>query len=108
MPAGLSHYEARIVPCGPDRVLAIIRDTSESKRAQHEAQHNRLELARVSRMTMLGEIAVSLAHELNQPLAAILNNAQAAERLIATDRATLLDAGRSWATSRRTPSARAR
>jgi two-component system sensor kinase FixL len=40
---------------------------------------------------MLGEIAVSLAHELNQPLAAILNNAQAAERLIATDRATLLD-----------------
>ena len=92
MPAGLSHYEARIVPCGPDRVLAIIRDNSESKRAQHDAQHNRLELARVSRMTMLGEIAVSLAHELNQPLAAILNNAQAAERLIATERATLLDA----------------
>jgi PAS domain S-box-containing protein len=91
MPAGLSHYEARIVPCGPDRVLAIIRDTSESKRAQHEAHHNRLELARASRMTMLGEIAVSLAHELNQPLAAILNNAQAAERLIATDRATLSD-----------------
>jgi PAS domain S-box-containing protein len=93
MPAGLSHYEARIVPCGPDRVLAIIRDTSESKRAQHEAQHNRLELARASRMTMLGEIAVSLAHELNQPLAAILNNAQAAERLISTERATISDAG---------------
>ena len=91
MAAGPSHFEARIVPCGPDRVLAIIRDTSEGKRAQHEAQHNRLELARASRMTMLGEIAVSLAHELNQPLAAILNNAQAAERLIATDRATLLD-----------------
>ncbi len=92
LPEGPCHYEARIVPCGPDRLLAIIRDTSESKRAQHEAQHNRLELARVSRMTTLGEIAVSLAHELNQPLAAILNNAQAAERLIATQRATLSDA----------------
>jgi PAS domain S-box-containing protein len=93
MPPGVSHFEARIVPCGPDRVLAIIRDTSESKRAQHEAQHNRLELARASRMTTLGEIAVSLAHELNQPLAAILNNAQAAERLIATERATLSETG---------------
>jgi PAS domain S-box-containing protein len=93
LPTGLSHYEARIVPCGAERVLAIIRDVSESKRAQHEAQHNRLELARVARMTMLGEIAASLAHELNQPLAAILNNAQAAERLIETERATMDDAG---------------
>ena len=36
---------------------------------------------------MLGEIAASLAHELNQPLAAILNNSQAAQRLITTGRA---------------------
>jgi C4-dicarboxylate-specific signal transduction histidine kinase len=38
-------------------------------------------------MTMLGEIAASLAHELNQPLAAILNNSQAAQRLMTTGRA---------------------
>ncbi len=56
------------------------------RETQLEVQASRLELAHVSRATMLGEIAASLAHELSQPLAAILNNAQAAQRLIATDR----------------------
>src|SRR5262249_49239428 len=62
------HYEARVVGYGPDKILSIIRDITESKLAHDEAELNRLELARVSRMTMLGEIAASLAHELNQPL----------------------------------------
>ena len=81
------YYEARVVRYGADRILSIIRDITESKRAHDDAENNRLELARVSRMTMLGEIAASLAHELNQPLAAILNNSQAAQRLITTGRA---------------------
>lgn len=41
------------------------------------------ELARVSRVSLLGELSSSLAHELNQPLAAILSNAQAALRFLA-------------------------
>jgi len=81
------YYEARVVGYGPDKILSIIRDITESKRSHDEAEYNRQELARVSRMTMLGEIAASLAHELNQPLAAILNNSQAAQRLMATGRA---------------------
>jgi PAS domain S-box-containing protein len=81
------YYEARVVGYGPDRILSIIRDVTESKRSHDEAEYNRQELARVSRMTMLGEIAASLAHELNQPLAAILNNSQAAQRLMTTGRA---------------------
>jgi PAS domain S-box-containing protein len=81
------YYEARVVGYGPDKFLSIIRDISESKHAHDEAEVNRQELARVSRMTMLGEIAASLAHELNQPLAAILNNSQAAQRLMTTGRA---------------------
>ena len=81
------YFEARVVRYGADRILSIIRDITESKRAHDEAESNRQELARVSRMTMLGEIAASLAHELNQPLAAILNNSQAAQRLMTTGRA---------------------
>jgi PAS domain S-box-containing protein len=74
----LLHYEARMVPCGPNRILAIVRDVTESKRAQHEAERSRSELAHISRVTLLGEITASLAHEVNQPLTAILANAQAA------------------------------
>ena len=77
-------YEARMVPCGPDRILSIVRDVTESKRAHHDAERNRLELAHISRLTLLGEITASLAHELNQPLTAILSNAQAARHELAT------------------------
>jgi PAS domain S-box-containing protein len=77
------HFEARMVPCGTDQILSIVRDVTESKRVQHEAQHSRLELAHISRVTVLGEITASIAHELNQPLTAILSNAQAAQHVIA-------------------------
>jgi len=72
------YFEARMVPCGPDKVLAIVRDVTDSKRTQVEVERSRLELAHISRITMLGEIAASLAHELNQPLTAILANSEAA------------------------------
>jgi PAS domain S-box-containing protein len=76
------HFEARMVPSGPKRILVVARDVTESKRAQDEAARSRLELARISRLTMLGEITGSLAHELNQPLTAILSNARAAQILL--------------------------
>jgi signal transduction histidine kinase/ligand-binding sensor domain-containing protein len=47
------------------------------------------ELARVSRVSLLGELSASLAHELNQPLAAILGNARAAQRFLADDPADM-------------------
>jgi two-component system sensor kinase FixL len=46
----------------------------------------RAELAHVSRVTTMGELASALAHELNQPLTAILSNAQASRRFLASDR----------------------
>jgi two-component system sensor kinase FixL len=64
-------------------VLASIIDISERKAAELEAARQRHELARLSRVTMLGELSGSLAHELNQPLTAILSNAQAAQKLVA-------------------------
>ncbi|WP_240360898.1 histidine kinase dimerization/phospho-acceptor domain-containing protein [Pyxidicoccus caerfyrddinensis] len=52
------------------------------KLAEMEARRTLEQLAHVSRVSALGELAASLAHELNQPLAAILSNAQAARRLL--------------------------
>ena len=61
---------------------AIIRDVTERKRFEQEARQQRGELEHLSRVSMAGELTAALAHELNQPLTAIMNNAQAAHRLI--------------------------
>jgi signal transduction histidine kinase len=58
------------------------RDITDHKRAEIAIQRHYQELAHVSRVAMMGELAVSLAHELNQPLTAILSNAQAAQRFL--------------------------
>jgi C4-dicarboxylate-specific signal transduction histidine kinase len=54
---------------------------------EQQVQQQRDELAQLSRVAVLGELSGSLAHELNQPLSAILTNAQAAQRFLAQDRA---------------------
>ncbi|HEX5703569.1 MAG TPA: PAS domain S-box protein [Pyrinomonadaceae bacterium] len=63
----------------------IARDITARKKAEAEELQHRTELAHLSRVTMLGELSGSLAHELNQPLTAILSNAQAAQRFLAHD-----------------------
>ena len=63
----------------------IARDITARKKAEVEERQHRTELAHLSRVTMLGELSGSLAHELNQPLTAILSNAQAAQRFLAHD-----------------------
>jgi two-component system sensor kinase FixL len=62
--------------------LTAIVDITDRKRAEAEMQLNRQELAHVTRLSTMGELATSLAHELNQPLTAILSNAQAALRFL--------------------------
>lgn len=64
-------------------VLSIIVDISSRRQSEAEAQELRDELAHLTRVTTLSELSGSLAHELNQPLAIILSNAQAAQRLLA-------------------------
>jgi two-component system sensor kinase FixL len=64
-------------------VLTTIIDISGRKRAEAEARQYRDELAHISRAETLGEIAASLAHELNQPLTGIMNNANAGRRFMA-------------------------
>ncbi|HWS76982.1 MAG TPA: PAS domain S-box protein, partial [Thermomonas sp.] len=62
------------------QVLATVTDISERKQREREAALQREELAHLSRVALLSELSGSLAHELNQPLTAILSNAQAALR----------------------------
>jgi len=61
----------------------ITRDLSERKQAENAAQEARSELARMARVTAAGELTASIAHEVNQPLAAIVNNANACNRMLA-------------------------
>jgi PAS domain S-box-containing protein len=55
---------------------------SERRNAELEARQRREELAHITRIITVGEMATSLAHEINQPLTAILCNAQAARRFL--------------------------
>jgi len=71
------------------RVRGVSQDITARKQAEAEAARQRSELAHLSRVTMLGELSGSMAHELNQPLTAILSNAQAAQRFLAHDNADL-------------------
>lgn len=63
----------------PLHFIAMVEDITEHKRAEAELLRQRAELAHVSRVSTMGELAASVAHELNQPLGAILANAEAAE-----------------------------
>jgi two-component system sensor kinase FixL len=65
-------------------VLGSSSDITRRKETEIQLQEQRAELAHVARVSVMGELAASLAHELNQPLTAILSNAQAALRFMAS------------------------
>jgi PAS domain S-box-containing protein len=67
----------------PMRVSGLFTDITSRKVAQHEIDLQRRELAHLMRVGMVGELSGAIAHELNQPLTAILANAQAARRMLA-------------------------
>jgi signal transduction histidine kinase len=73
----------------PARVRGVVRDISAQRGALLETQELRRELAHVSRVSVLGQLASSLAHELSQPLGAILRNSEAAELLLGESRPDL-------------------
>ncbi|PYK85927.1 MAG: hypothetical protein DME40_16940, partial [Verrucomicrobia bacterium] len=61
-------------------IICVTIDLSAQKQSDLQLQVQREELARLSRIALMGEMTASLGHELNQPLAAIANNAAAARR----------------------------
>ena len=73
--------EWRSAPAG-NLIYAAARDITERLKEEVEARQHREELAHVTRVAMMGELTTSLAHEINQPLTAILSNAEAAQRFL--------------------------
>lgn len=65
-------------------VAQIIANVIGRRRAEERAEQLRDEIAHSARASMLGELAAALAHELNQPLTAILSNAQAGRRFLSS------------------------
>src|SRR5205823_9215882 len=64
--------------------VGAVMDVTERKRGEEALQQTQAELAHVSRVTTLGELVASIAHETNQPLAAIVADANASlNRLMA-------------------------
>ncbi len=63
--------------------LGAIMDITASREAENQLQEARTELAHVNRVTTLGELAASIAHEVNQPIAAVVTNAGAGLRWLA-------------------------
>src|SRR5215216_4815257 len=64
-------------------IIALLRQRASRLRAEREVQRVREHLAHLTRVSAMGELAASMAHELNQPLTGILANARAAGHLLA-------------------------
>jgi PAS domain S-box-containing protein len=80
------------VPGDSIEFVGTTRDLTESKRAEEALRNARDELARVSRLTTMGELAASIAHEINQPLGAMVTNATASLRWLERDQPDLAKA----------------
>jgi PAS domain S-box-containing protein len=77
-----------VIPTGEGKPLVFLGSTvdiTERRRAEDALQSTQAELARVQRLTMMGEITASIAHEINQPLGAIVTNARAGLRWLGNE-----------------------
>jgi PAS domain S-box-containing protein len=70
-------------PDGALKVVGTVHDITERKRAEEEIRQTQERLTQFARLSTMGEMAAGLAHEINQPLTAIANYAQALQRLLA-------------------------
>jgi PAS domain S-box-containing protein len=79
------HATAHAVPdeSGGIEFVGAVTDVTARKRAEEKLLEAQAELAHVARVTALGELAASIAHEVNQPLAAVVANAAACQRWLA-------------------------
>lgn len=86
-------YTARLVDGGGNHVgwMSSVVDITEQKKAEELQRQRDAQLQRVQRVVTVGEMASTLAHELNQPLGALVNYAAAARSFAAQHRYELMD-----------------
>jgi PAS domain S-box-containing protein len=77
----------------PIRISGVFLDITSGKDAEHAAEVQRRELAHLMRVSVMGELSGAIAHELNQPLTAILANAEAVRLLLAGPSPDLAEVG---------------
>lgn len=75
----------------PARISGLFSDITARKTVEAEVELQRRELAHLMRVSVMGELSGALAHELNQPLTAILANAEAARRMLAKRNPVIAD-----------------
>ncbi len=94
-PSFWRQYWKRVVAVGlalvAETVLlaALLIERRQRRRAEDENRQRRRELAHAGRLTAVGELTASISHEINQPLGAILANAEAAEMLLESENGNL-------------------
>ena len=79
---------------GGNEGVAFVVDLTERRRAEAEAREMQMELAHANRMATMGQLTASIAHEINQPIAATLTNAQAGLRWLDAEPPDLKEVGR--------------
>ena len=79
---GFAHYRVRQYR---NANTVLRREMSDRQRAEEESRNHLEQLARVSRAASMGELTTSIAHEIKQPLFAIVSNAQTARKLLDRD-----------------------
>lgn len=71
---------------------ALLKQMEEQRRTEETLQATRAELTRAARITTIGELTASIAHEVNQPLAAVVANADACVAWLSRDHPDLAEA----------------
>jgi PAS domain S-box-containing protein len=95
LPDGLErivHEQAEVIRDEAGQAIQMtgtVHDITERKKAEEDRRQLREELTHVSRVTTIGTLAGALAHEINQPLTAIMSNAQAAKRFLDAEKPNL-------------------
>ena len=90
MPDGAAKHihvraHCQVSEAGEEELVGAVMDITATRQAQEALQTAQAELAHVTRVTTLGEMSASIAHEVNQPLAAIVTNAEATVRWLNRD-----------------------
>ena len=75
-------------PTNPEQIdvsLLCVEDVTDRLRAEQQLRRLQAEFAHAARVSILGELTTSIAHEVNQPLGAIVTNAETSLRLLSRD-----------------------